>query len=102
MVWVPKTGAEEKDVGVATRIVPDPRVVHFWDERGLTMRAFQEVLGIQEDAWDVFMVYAGNARWEGELPPKPDYWMHQLGGVESIAPFLDPEVFAEHANTLLK
>jgi hypothetical protein len=102
LVWVPETGAEEKDVGVATRIVPDPRVQHYWDGDGLTIRGFQAVLGLPGDAWDVFMIYGPAASWEEELPPKPDYWMHQLQGVEPLAPRLDPDVFASQANQLLR
>lgn len=93
--------AEEKDVGVATRIVSDPRALHYWDGNGLTMAAFQRVLNLPGDAWDVFLLYGPGARWDGELPPKPDYWMHQLGGPEKGAPFLDPDVFARQANQLL-
>lgn len=100
VVWVPKTGGEEKDVGVATRIVSDPRALHYWDGQGLTMRAFQGPLGLSEDAWDVYLLYGPNARWEGEVPPTPDFWMHQLGGV-TVGPYLDPDVFAQHANALL-
>ena len=37
MVWVPKKGATEKDVGVATRVVPDARALHYWDGSGATM-----------------------------------------------------------------
>lgn len=102
VVWVPELGAEEKDVGVATRIVPDSRVIHYWDGEGLTMRGFQTLLGLPGNAWDVFMVYGPAARWNGDLPPKPDYWMQQLQGAEPLAPRLDPDVFAEHANALLK
>ena len=75
-IWVPQTGAEEKDVGVATRILPDPRIQHYWDGGGLPMRAFQTVLGLPGDAWDVFMVYRPQTNWDGDLPPQPDYWMH--------------------------
>jgi hypothetical protein len=47
-----------------------------WDGGGLPMRAFQTVLGLPGDAWDVFMVYRPQTNWDGDLPPQPDYWMH--------------------------
>jgi hypothetical protein len=103
-VWVPKRGGKEKDVPVATRLVPDARATHYWDGSGVTMRTFQSVLGIPEDAWDVYLVYGPGARWEGELPPKPDYWMHQLGsrGEPRVnGPYLDPNEFAQRATALL-
>jgi hypothetical protein len=29
-------------------------------------------------AWDVYLVYAPGVRWEGDTPPTPTFWMHQL------------------------
>ena len=63
------------------------------------MRVFQRVLGLDEDAWDVFILYDRSARWSGDLPPSPSYWMHQLS--TSRAPHLEPEEFANQANRLL-
>jgi hypothetical protein len=101
---VPKSEAQEKDVPVATRLVPDARATHYWDETGVTMRDYRATLGLPDDAWDVYLVYDRHARWDGELPPKPDYWMHQLGppGDRRISrPYLDPAVFAVHVTSLL-
>jgi hypothetical protein len=67
----------------------------------LTMRAFQTVLGLGSDAWDVYLLYGPGVRWDGDLPPRPDFWMHQLEEADRLAPFLDPYVFAERAMTLL-
>ena len=97
---MPKRGAEEADVPVATRLVPDDRATHLWDGSGASMRAFQRALGLGEEAWDVFMLYDANARWDGELPPRPTFWMHQLSS--SLAPHLEPEEFAKQANALLQ
>lgn len=85
---------------MATRLIADARAVHFWDGNGLTLKAYQTVLGLPGDAWDVYMLYGPDARWDDELPPKPDFWMHQLGG-DVAAPFLDPDVFAARAKALL-
>src|SRR5438105_4632499 len=46
------------------------------------------VLSIDRDAWDMFLVYGPDVRWIGANPPKPDFWMHQLPGIDS-APRLD-------------
>jgi hypothetical protein len=89
---------------VATRLVPDARVTHYWDGGGVTMRQYRSALGLSEDAWDIYMVYGPRARWDGELPPKPDYWMHQLGSPKEPrvnGPYLDPAAFAARANALL-
>ena len=100
MVWVPKKGASEQDVGVATRYVPDTRALHFWDGAGVTMQQWRETLGIGEDAWDMYFLYDRSAKWTGPLPPVPRFWMHQLGGLDPDKS-LDPDVFAAQANAAL-
>jgi hypothetical protein len=79
--------------------VPDDRAAHLWDGTGASMRAFQSALGLGEEAWDVFLLYDRNARWNGDVPPQPKFWMHQLSS--SLAPHLEPEEFAKQANALL-
>jgi hypothetical protein len=103
IVWVPQLGGQEKDIPAATRFVSDARATHYWDGLRVMMRGYRATLGLSEDAWDVYLVYGPGARWEGELPPKPDYWMHQLV-VERTpqGPYLDPEVFAQKVSTLLQ
>jgi hypothetical protein len=101
VVWVPKVGGTAKDVPEATRFVSDKRASHYWDEGGALMAKYTAVLELPEDAWDIYMVYGPTARWEGEAPPKPDYWMHQLGSNEKPrvnGPYLDPDVFATKVN----
>jgi hypothetical protein len=99
VVWVPMLGATEADVPVASRLVPDPRAQHYWDQSGRTMEVFRQPLGLQGEAWDVYLLYGRGVRWEGEVPPAPDFWMHQLSG--AAGPVLDPEVLARRASDLL-
>jgi hypothetical protein len=95
VVWVPKRSGKDADVADATRTVPDARAKHFWDEAGRLMAKTTRALGIPVDAWDIYLVYGPDARWDGALPPKPDFWMHQLNGLENTgAPFLDGKRFA--------
>lgn len=100
-MWVPKKGGTEADVGVATRVVPDVRASHYWDGTGVTMQQWRQVMGMTEDAWDVYFLYDRSAKWTGDLPPKPIFWMHQLGGL-SKDNYLDPDVFAAKTNAVLK
>jgi hypothetical protein len=100
VVWVPKLGAEEKDVAEATRFFSDPRGRHYWDEGGNLMRAFTKRLSLGQDAWDIYFIYGPTARWNGSEPPIPDYWMHQLGPTVP-ALRLDGEIFSREALTRL-
>jgi hypothetical protein len=98
-VWVPKLYGSESDVAMATRFVPDPRATHFWDGSSVLVHQYDTVLGLGQDAWDVYLLYGPTARWDGPAPPHPDFWMHQLD--VDKAPFLDPNVFATQANMAL-
>jgi hypothetical protein len=40
--------------------------------------AFARSLKLQGTAWDVYLVYDRNVRWDGADPPAPSFWMHQL------------------------
>ena len=101
-VWVPKRGGRESDVAQASATMPDARARHFWDGAGYTLHAYTTPLSLPDgiDAWDVYLLYGPDARWDGASPPRPDFWMHQLRGVEN-APDLDREVFGQRlAQTL--
>lgn len=93
MVWQPKRGGQEKDVAEASATFPDPRARHFWDGAGWTLEHFKSVLDIQVDAWDLYLIYGPEARWDGAGPPGPMFWMHQLMGVDN-GPLLDADAFA--------
>lgn len=65
------------------KMFDDPRVRQFHDPRDsrLAGKAFAHGL-IREGAgvaWDIYMFYDKDARWD-EHPPKPIDWMHQLSG----------------------
>jgi hypothetical protein len=77
----------------------EARLQHFWDGKGLLVRGYKPVLALAEDAWDIYMIYGADARWDGDAPPKPLFWMHQLGDPDdprvTSAPFLDAREFAK-------
>ena len=98
-MWVPKLYGHESDVATATRFVPDPRARHYWDGGAVLVRQYDAVLGLGQDAWDVYMIYGPNVRWDAAAPPRPDFWMHQLHS--SVGVFLDPNTFAAHADSLI-
>ena len=99
IVWVPKLDGHESNVPEATHTVADPRAAHFWDADGYLVHAYDPVLGLGQDAWDVYLLYGPDARWSTDQPPAPGYWMHQLSGVNGLT--LDARAFADHTRTLL-
>jgi hypothetical protein len=104
IVWVPILRAEESNVPEATHTIPDDRAAHFWDGHSVLVRGYDTVLDLGTDAWDVYLVYGPEARWDAALPPRPAFWMHQLGSAKNPAvngPFLDARVFADHVRALL-
>jgi hypothetical protein len=101
-IWVPQLGGKAQDVPNAASIAADPRIQHFWDGANDLGESYEIVLPTPGPAWDVYMLYGPGATWSGQKPPKPDFWMHQLGKNCTAAPTLDPDQFASHARELLK
>jgi hypothetical protein len=99
VVWSSQLGAEERHVPAAAALIPDRRVAHFWDASQVVGKAFQPIVGTPVPSWDVWMVFDRQARWNGELPPRPAWWEHQL---HSLPPerYLDPKRFAKKARAL--
>jgi hypothetical protein len=101
VVWVPSLPADKEDrVPAATAKIADARASHFWDEKGSLKAAYQRVMKMEEPAWDVYYLYAGDAEWKGE-PPVPVYYQHQL---HSLPPdrMLDADKLAAEMEKLLR
>ena len=101
VVWDPELGAQTKNVPEGMALIPDRRASHYWDADEVIGRAYEHILPTPGPAWDVYLVFGRGVKWAGDSPPKPDYWMHQLGGV-SNAPHLDPDVLRQHVQQLLR
>ncbi len=89
----------ERTVPDATKLLPDKRVIHYWDGEKKLGEAYKSVLGIDQTAWDVYLLYPPDAEWK-EQPPKPSFWMHQLGVEEGQK--LDGEILASEVKKLLE
>lgn len=106
VVWLPMLQRDtESSVPQAMRVLPDARVTHFWDGQRALSKAYSPILGLRYDlrtldralifrwlldwrrrlrggprfepAWDVYLLFNRQAQWK-EVPPTPDFWMHQL------------------------
>jgi hypothetical protein len=59
---------------------------------------YREVLDWNDSAWDVYMLYGPKARWTGDVPPTPDYFMHQTS---ERGPRLEASVFGMRLEQLI-
>jgi hypothetical protein len=82
VVWEPILRTDdERSSRKATILFPDSRVVQYWTESTEVGRLFQDAIGLTtEPAWDVYLLYPPGVRWDDAAPPRPELFMHQLGG----------------------
>ena len=99
IVWVPQLFGTQPDAVRASRLIDDARTVHYWDGSDVTGIEFGRVLPTPSAAWDVYLLYPPGIRWTGQLPPRPAYWMQQLGLTN--APYLDTATLAGQIRRLL-
>jgi hypothetical protein len=99
VVWLPLFRADNSLAcdAEAAAAHEDNRISLWWNERKDIGKAFAKTLGLHRTAMDVYAVYGPGKIWDRAVPPKPDFWMHQLGsnsGVDQSA-FLNQGVFEE-------
>jgi hypothetical protein len=97
VLWLPRRGGREKDVPAATRVVAAPWARQYWDGSDLLGAVYKQLLGWRGNAWDVYLLYSPKAEWSGDLPPAPDFFMHQTS---EQGPQLDAAVFRARAEQL--
>lgn len=112
LVWIPMVGSDRPEsVEVAASRVTDERVQHFSDSARAFGSALGETLGLPPRkpgrahgiAWDVYLLYDRGVEWPAKAPPRPTFWMHQLGDVgTSTAPELDGGALRERLRELLE
>ena len=80
-VWEPILKTDnERAARKATALLDDPRVEHYWVSTRDVGKLFQDPIGLTtEPAWDVYLVYPRGVSWD-QSPPRPAFFMHQLGG----------------------
>lgn len=81
VVWGPfKERETEADARIAAQFVPDPRAIHFWTPStavGDLFKAPLKPLGLGDlSAWDSFLVFAPETRWE-DTAPTPAHLLHR-------------------------
>lgn len=82
-VWMPISDKDSRELAQKeTCNLLDPRARHFWIGDTSLSDALRPLVGLPADgptAWDVYLVYGPDARWEGEAPPQPMTWMQRMG-----------------------
>ncbi len=79
VVHVPTMSAEAHHAVDSIPLLDGPRVNHYWEETGIIGQHFTEVMDVRMYVWDFWAIYGPEYRWDGLLPPVPDYYEHQLG-----------------------
>jgi len=81
-VWEPILRTDdERSSRKAVALFPDERVKNYWVRSRAVGELFQAPIDLSgEPAWDVYLVYAPGILWDGDAPPEPTFFMHQLGG----------------------
>jgi hypothetical protein len=104
--WMRPAGGA--DVTEAEQLLSNPNVRHYWNPSGGFGRLLSHAVGLKNSdgpvyAWDVWLLYGPEARWDGTDPPRPLLLMHQLGALRDSTefPYLDSRAFAQQVRTLL-
>ncbi len=101
VIHVPTLGAREANVGPASRLISNRHTTQYWEETGITGKLMQQVMGVDKYVWDFWTIYGPKAVWSDErLPPRPDFWQHQLDGLPAEKK-LDANVFAAKLDEFL-
>ncbi len=81
-VWMPCLPGDNAEFALsAESLLPDSRVVHYWDDDSSLGTLYGRSLALPNGgtlAWDVYFVFAPGVEW-GIQPPMPTEWMHRLG-----------------------
>ena len=102
IVWTPMLPADNLESALQRELkFSDARVRQFWDPGRICGELLSKTLNLTITiAWDVYLLYPPDHPWNAELPPAPEFWMHQQN--EDMNLYLDPPRFKEHLQTLLE
>lgn len=101
VVYVPALQATLDHVAPAAELLRGPRIEHYWQESGMIGVSYQPQFDTETYIWDFWFVYGPDAIWEGEAPPEPAFWQHQLRRGFPRDRYLDREVFASETLALV-
>jgi hypothetical protein len=83
LVWEPmRNGDSPAAATEQAGKVADSRIWQGWNGTKNVGEFFGKTLDLHDIAWDVYLLYKPGIKWEGQEPPAPTFWMHQLQGVD--------------------
>jgi len=79
LVWEPMRSDDSRAAATQqAEKVRDARIWQGWNGNRNLGNLFERTLHLHETAWDVYLLYKPGIKWEGQDPPAPTFWMHQL------------------------
>ena len=102
IVWTPMLPTDSLESAIQQELMfSDARVKQFWDPDRIFGSLMSQTLNLTISiAWDVYLLYLPDHPWDGELPPVPEFWMHQQD--EDMSLYLDPQRLKQYVQTLLE
>ena len=104
VIWAPKNGGREKHVNRVLDLVTDVRARQYWDGKGSAVDAYDAMFGIEgRPCAGVFMLYSGDAVWDDDVPPIPDYFVdaHAREFSRTAGAQFDGNLLAERTREML-
>ncbi|MBI2331566.1 MAG: hypothetical protein HYU84_05285 [Chloroflexi bacterium] len=101
IIWTPMLATDNLTAATKRETkFTDSRVRHFWDPDRTSGRVLAQTLNLKTSiAWDVYLLYPPEHDWDAELPPVPEYWMHQLD--EEPTYYLDPDCLKQNSKKFI-
>lgn len=101
IIWTPMIDTDNLEAANLLELaLADSRVKQFWDPDRILGRLLSQTLRLRISiAWDVYLIYLPDHPWDGELPPEPEFWMHQQD--EEMSLYLDPPRLKHYVQTVL-
>lgn len=102
IVWMPMLATDSLNAAEQREAMfLDSRVKHYWDPERVLGQMLSKTLQLKAPiAWDVYLLYPPEHFWEAEIPPAPDFWMHQLD--EEPRLLLDPLRFKRTVRAMIE
>lgn len=102
IVWTPMLQTDSLDAAIQRELnFSDARLKQLWDTERLFGSFMSQTLNLRiAIAWDVYLLYLPDHPWDVELPPAPEFWMHQQDEEASL--YLDPSRFKQYVQTVVE